>query len=156
MLFREWRQSDTPYLLNLIDTEEEAYHVLPSANYPLKKDNLNNILKIRDSVIVSEINKTVMGLASVYGVNEGTAFLGSVVISKNYRGQNYGQKLINYVINNSTIKFNLKEIHVSCFSDNIFGLLFYSKLGFVPYGLKEKIDKYNKKHILIHLKRILD
>jgi hypothetical protein len=48
-------------------------------------------------------------------------------------------------------KYRVKTIHISCFNDNLAGLLLYSSLGFTPCEIEERIDHHGNKVALIHM-----
>ncbi|MGK0289385.1 MAG: RimJ/RimL family protein N-acetyltransferase [bacterium] len=49
-------------------------------------------------------------------------------------------------------KYQLQEIHISVFSQNVPALLLYSRLGFVPYQVEERKNLQPHRLALIHLK----
>jgi RimJ/RimL family protein N-acetyltransferase len=49
-------------------------------------------------------------------------------------------------------KYQAAEVTVSCFNQNIVGLLLYPKLGFQPYAVEERKDKKGNRVALIHMR----
>lgn len=52
-------------------------------------------------------------------------------------------------------KYNVSEIHLSCFNENTDGLLLYTKLGYTPYEIVKWIKKDDTPSALIEMKRIV-
>ena len=52
-------------------------------------------------------------------------------------------------------KYNVSELHLSCFDANTSGLLLYTKLGYKPYEIEKYINKENEVSALIELKKVL-
>lgn len=46
-------------------------------------------------------------------------------------------------------KYNVSELHLSCFDANTSGLLLYTKLGYKPYEIEKYINKENEVSALI-------
>ena len=49
-------------------------------------------------------------------------------------------------------KHQATEVTVSCFNQNIAGLLLYPQLGFKPYIVEERKDKKGNRVALIHMR----
>ncbi|WP_270561394.1 5'-methylthioadenosine/S-adenosylhomocysteine nucleosidase [Bacteroides cellulosilyticus] len=52
-------------------------------------------------------------------------------------------------------KYNVSEIHLSCFNTNTKGILLYSKLGYTPYEFEKWLSPKNESLALIKMKRSL-
>jgi hypothetical protein len=48
-------------------------------------------------------------------------------------------------------KHQAKEVSISCFNQNVIGLLLYSKIGFKPYDIEERKDYTGNRVALIHM-----
>lgn len=64
-----------------------------------------------------------------------------------------GTFLITVMENIARTKYDVAEIHLSCFNENINGLLLYTKLGYIPYEIEKYINN-NQQSALIKLKKI--
>ena len=49
-------------------------------------------------------------------------------------------------------RYNVSEIHLSCFNANTNGILHYTKLGYIPYEVEKRIDKIENQVALIKMK----
>lgn len=157
LLFREYRNIDLDEVCEFCVSDKELLYVLPSEKFPLTKSRLETILYDRNLVFVvqTSVEKTI-GLASLYNLTFGKkAFIGSVMISMPHRRGGIGRNLIEHLIDKSVEFYQLEEIHVLCFSENIEGLRFYENIGFVPYKVKYKKCRDGKVHSLICMKRLL-
>jgi RimJ/RimL family protein N-acetyltransferase len=68
------------------------------------------------------------------------------------RGQGAGRYLVETMIQMAFTRHNVKEVQISCFNQNVAGLLLYQKLGFRPFAIEERTDKQGARAALIHLK----
>jgi ribosomal protein S18 acetylase RimI-like enzyme len=76
-----------------------------------------------------------------------------VIVNPIYRGKGVGTYLINIMEKKAISKYNVNEIHISCFNQNVTGLLLYYKLGYVPYEIEKRYDKKSLPVALIKMKK---
>ncbi len=127
------------HICNLIETKEELFWVSPNAHFPLDIDQLRQAAQERNNLSVIIDDGQVIGFANLYDVEKSVkAFIGNVIISKNYRGQGVGRMLINYMANIVRGEYQA-EPHLTVISDNSPALLLYSSMGFTPYSVEEKL-----------------
>ena len=81
----------------------------------------------------------------------GRCVSGNVIVSPAARGRGVGRYLIEQMIGLAFSKHQASEVTVSCFNQNVAGLLLYPKLGFRPYAVEERQDKKGNRTALIHL-----
>jgi ribosomal protein S18 acetylase RimI-like enzyme len=82
----------------------------------------------------------------------GSCYIGNVIIAPFARGVGIGKHLIEQMIDIAFFKHQAIEVIVSCFNQNVAGLLFYPKLGFFPYQIEERKDKQGNQVALIHMR----
>lgn len=94
----------------------------------------------------------------VYGLSLGSFVAASVTETQpidglvEARGRGIGHYLIEQMIGLAFSKHQATEVTISCFSQNVAGLLLYPKLGFQPYAVEERQDKKGNRVALIHMR----
>lgn len=151
--FRAAHQFDLEQIAGFCLNRMELFYFSPSAAYPLTLEQLELQLSRRHTSIVMLENELVVGFANFYNVEKyNIAFIGNVIIRPEKRRQGLGEKLLQQMINTGFAKLQLKEIHLSCYQNNLSALLFYKKIGFKIYAKEDRPD-CNKQHTrLIHLR----
>ena len=148
--------NDLDQICKLPLNQEELFFMFPKANFPLTVAQLQAAIENRTDSTVFLYNSGIVGFANFYEVqiNEYCS-IGNVIIHSNYRNKGIGKYLIEKLESIAIDKYNAKEIHISCFCTNTRGILLYSKLGYIPYGIEERLDYLNNKTALIKMKRCL-
>ena len=105
-----------------------------------------------DSTVVL-LGERVVGFANFYICEPGEkCAIGNVVVAPKIRGYGVGKYLIETMVQIALTKHRAKEVHISCFNQNVAGLLLYQKLGFMPVVIEERFDKEGNRVALIHMK----
>lgn len=78
--------------------------------------------------------------------------IGNVIVSAAARGRGVGHYLIKQMISLAFSKYQAAEVTVSCFNQNVAGLLLYPALGFQPYAIEERKDTQGNRVALIHMR----
>lgn len=147
------QQSDLEQIVDFCLNKTELFYFSPSAAYPLTLEQLERQLSREHASIVMLENDLVVGFANFCNVEKhNIAFIGNVIIKPEKRKQGLGEKLLLQMINNGFIKLQLKEIHLSCYQDNISALSFYKKIGFKAYAKEDRLDLNKQQTQLIHLR----
>ena len=76
-----------------------------------------------------------------------------MIVNPIFRGEGVGTYLIDIMEKKAISKYKVKEIHISCFNQNVTGLLLYYKLGYVPYDIDKRFDKRLVPVALIKMKK---
>ena len=148
--------SDLKRICQLPKDEEELFFMFPKADFPLTIDQLKNTIKDRFDSTVVLFNNEVVGFANFYEVRESQyCAIGNVIVSPCFRNRGVGTFLINAMEDIGKKKYNVSELHLSCFDANTSGLLLYTKLGYKPYEIEKYINKENEVSALIELKKVL-
>lgn len=115
---------------------------------------LQTVVENRYDLTVILLNNEIVGFANFYEVKENKyCSIGNVIVSSNFRNKGIGLFLIKTMESIALEKYNIQEMHISCFNTNTKGILLYSKLGYAPYKLEERLDKRECKVALIKMKR---
>ena len=145
--------SDIPLVTGFPQSAEELFFLFPPATFPLTPDQLQNAIEQRSDSTVVEQNGNVVGFANFYRWEAGgSCSIGNVIVSPTARRSGIGRHLIEHMIGLAFSKHQAAEVTVSCFNDNVVGLLLYLKLGFSPFAIEERKDKKGNRVALVHLR----
>jgi ribosomal protein S18 acetylase RimI-like enzyme len=152
LTYRPVQEADIPFICRFPQSEHELYFLYPKASYPLTIEQLKNSIDQRTDSTVVLLDDRVVGFANFYICEEGEkCAIGNVVVAPDTRGQGVGKYLIETMVQIAFTKHKAKEVHISCFNQNVAGLLLYQKLGFRPVAIEERIDKEGNRVALIHM-----
>lgn len=156
--YRPLEAVDMEKVCQLPQSEEELFFMFPKADYPLSVEQLQTVVENRSDSTVILLDKEIVGFANFYEVKENNyCSIGNVIISSGFRNKGIGKYLIetmeSIALEKYLEKYNVREIHISCFNMNTKGILLYSKLGYLPYEIEERVDKNGQKVALIKMKR---
>lgn len=153
MHFREAVQADYEDICKLVPNEHELYLVYPRGVHPFTVDQIKHLSELRKELTVAIDDLKIVGFANLYDFKDKErAFIGNVVVEKSARGRGLGKQLIGHMLNAAFSKYDLNEVHISVFSDNVPALLLYSKLGFQPYSIEERQNYKTMRVALLHMK----
>ena len=115
---RRMRFDDIPYALHLTDQEK----------WGVTRADLLRILKLdgRGSFIAAKGSRRV-GLITTTRYGRKLAWIGNVIVDRNYRGAHIGQSLVRIALKHLQ-KSNIRHIALYCFDENV---KFYRRLGFI-------------------------
>lgn len=134
-------------------SEDELFFLFPKAEFPLTPAQLRAAIAQRADATVVELDGEVVAFANFYRWEAGgRCSIGNVIVSPRARGHGVGRYLIEQMIPLAFSKYRAAEVTVSCFNQNVAGLLFYPKLGFRPYAIEERLDKSGRRVALIHMR----
>jgi ribosomal protein S18 acetylase RimI-like enzyme len=136
--------------------ENELFFMYPKATFPLTIDQLKSSVDNRFDSTVILCNDTIVGFANFYEVIEDQyCTIGNVIVNPIFRGKGVGTYLIDVMEKIAISKYRVKEVHLSCFNQNIAGLVLYQKLGFVPYEIEKRVDKKGNTVATIKMKKFV-
>ncbi|GAP21427.1 GNAT family N-acetyltransferase [Leptolinea tardivitalis] len=149
--------ADLPVICRFPRSEQELFFMFPKAEYPLTIEQLRDSINNRkDSTVVLLDGKTA-GFANFYICQPGdTCSIGNVIVSPEARGRGVGSYLVRTMIGLAREKYRVKNVQLSCFNQNVDGLLLYQKLGFKPHFIEERFDKSGGRIAAIHFIYDLD
>jgi glucosamine-phosphate N-acetyltransferase len=112
-------------------------------SYPITKDQFKQYLDTQKNkiiVIYSYSDNSIIGAGSIFKLekihNNPVGFIEDVIISKEYRGNNYGKLLIKKLIDIGKNEFKCYKVVLNCIDYNVG---FYEKCGFTKVGFEMKI-----------------
>lgn len=153
---RPGQPNDFKDICKLPQNEEELFFMFPKADYPLSVEQLQTVVENRSDSTVIILENEVVGFANFYEVkNNEYCSIGNVIVNSKFRNKGIGSYLIKTMESIALEKYNVREIHISCFNTNTKGILLYSKLGYLSYEVEERLDKEERKVALIKMRREL-
>lgn len=134
-------------------SEDELFFMFPKAQFPLASPQLQEAFAQRSDSTVVELDGEVVAFANFYRWKVGgCCSIGNVIVSQAVRGFGVGRYLIEQMVSLAFSKYQATEVTVSCFNQNVAGLLLYPKLGFQPYAVEERKNKKGNRVALIHMR----
>lgn len=153
VVFRPVAEADIARICSFVGNPQELYFFFPAATWPLTHEQLRDSIAQRSDSTVIELDGQVVGFANFYRwASGGTCTIGNVIVDPEVRGAGLGAQLIGQMIHIARSKHQACEVTLSCFNSNVAGLLFYPKLGFVPFAIEERKNKEQERVALIHLR----
>lgn len=146
-------EKDIPVICSFPQSEDELFFLFPKAVFPLAPSQLQGAIAQRSDSTVVELGGEVVAFANFYRWKSGgCCSIGNVIVSPAARGRGVGRYLTEQMIGLAFSKHQATEVTVSCFNQNVVGLLLYPKLGFLPYAIEERQDKKGNRVALIHMR----
>ncbi|MDR1994253.1 GNAT family N-acetyltransferase [Azonexus sp.] len=153
LIHRPIAEKDIQIICGFPQSEDELFCLFPKAAFPLDQSQLQDAIAQRSDSTVVELDGEVVAFANFYRwAVGGICSIGNVIVSPAARGLGVGSYLIERMIDLAFSKYQATEITVSCFNQNLAGLLLYPKLGFQPYAVEEWKDKKGNRVALIHMR----
>lgn len=154
LTYRSVEIPDLEIICKLPQNEEELFFMFPKADYPLSVEQLQTVVENRSDSTVILLDNKIVGFANFYEVKKNNyCSIGNVIISSDFRNKGIGKYLIETVESIALEKYNIREMHISCFNMNTKGILLYSKLGYLPYEIEKRLDKEESKVALMKMKK---
>lgn len=146
-------EKDIQAICGFPQSEDELFFLFPKAEFPLAPSQLQESIAQRSNSTVVELDGNVVAFANFYRwETAGSCSIGNVIVSPLARGHGVGRYLIEQMIGLAFSKHQATEVTVSCFNQNVAGLLLYPQLGFQPYAIEERKDKKGIPVALIHMR----
>lgn len=154
LTYRSVEIPDLEIICKLPQNEEELFFMFPKADYPLSVEQLEAVMANRSDSTVILLDNKIVGFANFYEVKDNEyCSIGNVIVSSDFRNKGIGKYLIETMESIALKKYDIREMHISCFNMNTKGILLYSKLGYLPYEIEERLDKEESKVALIKMKK---
>ncbi len=151
--FRTATENDFSAICSLIHDREELFLVYPAGRYPLTVEQLEELAQQREELTVVAKDGEVIGFADFYDrVAEESVYIGNVIVAREHRGRGVGRMLVTKMINKAFGAYDLPEVRISVFGGNHSAMLLYAGLGFVPYGIDQRLDAEGRRLALIHMR----
>ncbi|MDP3847039.1 MAG: GNAT family N-acetyltransferase [Pseudomonas sp.] len=146
-------EPDLAAICTFAPSAQELFFFYPKASHPLTPAQLQAAIDLRSDSTVVELNGEVVAFANFYRWETGgSCAIGNVIVAPHARGCGVARYLIEQMIVIAFTRHQAGEVTVSCFNQNVAGLLLYSTLGFTAYGIEARQDKSGQRVALIHLR----
>lgn len=156
MHHRPVKESDLRLICSFAQSPEELFHAYPKAVYPLTPAQLQQAIDQRRNSTVVELGGEVVAFANFYRWQDGVCCIGNVLVAADARGRGVAQYLVEAMIELARTRHAAAQVQISCFNSNTAGLLLYTKLGFEPFRLEERLTPEAARVALLHMRRRLD
>jgi ribosomal protein S18 acetylase RimI-like enzyme len=153
LTLRPVEEKDLRVVCGFPQGEDELFFMFPKAEFPLSPAQLREAVTRRSESTVVELDGKVAAFANFHHWETGgCCSIGNLIVSPSARRHGVGRYLIGRMAAIAFSKHRATEVTVSCFNQNIAGLLLYSKLGFCPYAIEERKDRQGNRVALIHMR----
>lgn len=153
---RPVQPADFNAICHLPQNEEELFFMSPKASYPLTEDQLTDAVDQRFDSTVVLVDGLVAAFANFYEKEAGRyCSIGNVVVGADFRYQGVGAFLIQTMERIAIERYQVKEVHIACFSTNVKGLLLYTKLAYLPYAVEKRETHRGEALALVKLRKYL-
>ena len=153
MELREATTHDFEAIVRLVPTQDELFLVYPKGKHPFTADQVQSLAESRKELTVAVEREAVIGFANLYDVEQDKwAFVGNVVVAKEFRKQGIGRLLVSHMIQKAFDKYGVNEARISVFNDNTPALLLYAGMNFKPYAVEERTNPSGMRVGLIHMR----
>jgi RimJ/RimL family protein N-acetyltransferase len=150
--YRPLLKQDLQAICSFPQSEEELFYFYPKAVYPLTPEQLQGAIDHRSDSTAFVKNGSVVGFANFYRWEDGICWLGNVVVAPFARGQGVAKFIIETMISLAEHKHSAITVQISCFNQNIAGVLLYKKRGFKPFDIEEREYIDGKRVAVIHMR----
>jgi ribosomal protein S18 acetylase RimI-like enzyme len=131
--------------------QTELFFMYPKGIFPLTARQLEEAASNRIKPTVITYQGQVIGYGNLYDVTREDCWLGNIIISPSCRGIGAGSYLIRTMIEIAKQELHVKYLRLVCHNINTDALLLYTKLGFLPMGLKMMNDPIGKQIVGIKM-----
>ncbi len=143
---------DAEVIATFPQSVEELFYMFPKAEYPLQPEFLLKEAKCRPSPTVVLLDDKLAGYGNFINAEHGDfCSIGNVVVNPAMRKMGVASYLVETLTAIAFNKLKAKYVKISCFNENIAGLLLYHKLGFAPAGMEIRKRQNDQQVALIHM-----
>lgn len=148
-------EQDLAAICAFTQSPAELFYCFPKADFPLTPGQLRAAIDQRSDSTVVLLDGVVVAFANFYRWETGgVCAIGNVMVAPAARGRGVARYLLEQMLATAFSRHQACEVQVSCFNQNVAGLLLYPQLGFVPYALEERVGKTGERLALIHLRLV--
>ncbi len=143
--YRDAIRDDFAVIATFPRNRREAYYMYPRGNYPLTAEQLYEAAQQRTCcTVVLDAEGNIAAYANIYKWVEGEeCWIGNVIVRPEYRGKGAGRFLIEVMKKRAREELNVNTMKLICHNTNTRALLFYAKLGFIPFEVRKQVDYDN-------------
>lgn len=156
MQIKEATEAQFGDIAGLVGSAEELFLVYPNGRFPWDITQLKALAKVRANFTVCLVEGEISAFANLYNIVPGdTAFIGNVIVARQFQGQGIGKDLTKHMI--KICQEQYKAIpHLAVFGYNARAMLLYSSLGFEPYSVEPRKNLKGENVALIQMRYVQD
>ncbi len=153
MEIREAVASDLDAVVGFVPERNGLFSVFPQGRHPFSVEQLLALTASRSDLSVAVEGGRVVGFADLHDVRKGGwAYVGHVVVDREFQHQGIGRTLVSYMSRLAFVKYDVQEVRLSVFNTNTRALLLYTAMDFMPFLIEERIDPSGEPVGLIHMR----
>ena len=133
---RAVQSRDFEIIATFPQNRNELFFMYPKGIYPLTAQQLEEAAMTRTHPIVVTRGQQVAGYCNLYDVTQEDCWLGNVIVAPAFRGGGAGGYMIRTMMDYAREELQVAKFRLVCHNTNTAALLFYTKLGFTPFGIK--------------------
>lgn len=150
---RPVEMKDIPIICDFPENVQELFFFFPKSRWPLSPEQLITVIKERADNTVVEYDGRIVAFANLYRWGPEECAIGNVIVSPTVRGKGVGRYLIQQMVEKAFSRHAAAQVTLSCFNENVAGLLLYSQMGFEPFIVEARTDHDGNPVALIHLRK---
>jgi len=157
LAYRPVAEADLPVICRFPRTVEELFFMYPKATFPLTVEQLRKTIAERSDATVGvyQGNVVVFGNLSKWELG-GECTIGNVIVDPSLRGCGVGRQFVDYMTELARTKYQARIVSLNVLNENSPALLLYTKMGFVPFALDERVHPSGKRVAAIRMRKIFD
>lgn len=136
---------------------DELFYCYPKASWPLTVAQLAAAIAERRGSTLATLDGRAAGFANFYQWQQSDfCALGNMMVAPWARKHGVAQYLIDVMEKLARDQYKARLMKVSCFNANAAGLLLYTRLGYRPQAIVERVDPQGRRIALVQLEKTLD
>lgn len=141
-IFRAAVPNDYEAICSLIASEDEFRLIYPRGRYPLTVSQIQRRVNKVLEPTVMEVDGKIVGFCALYNYKASRyVFFTDLLVDPAQRQLGIGTRLIVHMAGLAFSKYEVPQIRVGVFSENVSVLLGATRMGFKPYAIKQRIDR---------------
>lgn len=154
--YRTANAEDLHEVVRFPQDADELFFAYPKASWPLTVGQLAAAMAERRGSTVALLDGKVAGFANFYQWQHGEfCALGNMMVALWARGHGVAQFLIEAMERQAREQYKAKLMKVSCFNANAGGLLLYTRLGYQPRAIVERLSPEGRRIALVQMDKPL-
>ena len=155
LTYRPVAEADLPVICRFPRTVDELFFMYPRATFPLTVEQLQKTIAERSDATVGlhQGNVVVFGNLSKWE-HGGECTIGNVIVDPTLRGCGIGRQFVDHMTELARTKYQARIVSLNVLNENAPALLLYTKMGFAPFAVEERIHPCGKRVAAIRMRKI--
>ncbi|TWI54389.1 acetyltransferase (GNAT) family protein [Pseudomonas duriflava] len=147
---------DLSAVCQFVQTPDELFYAFPKATWPLTPEQMAAALESRQhSTLVLRRGEAVAFANFFRWEHGGCCHLGNVMVSPSARRSGVAQYLLDVMEALARKHYSATTLQAACFNPNTPALLLYTRQGFRPLSIEERVNPAGQRVALLHLQKKL-